>query len=321
MVGCFKAKNFTFHLAETANHPPCIKLEDVVIDEEHPLKLNLLDYASDEDGDPLTFSLLPGSVGEIEGSTYTYTPSYDSSGTYRVAIEVKDGELSASDDFILTVRNVDRAPEVSLVSPAMDTEVSTEVTFKWNVIDPDIEDGSDPDDYVRSTVYYGTSKDELNSFMTELTEFKATLAPHTDYYWKVKVEDAYGLTDETDIVHFRTRNSLPFVPQITVNINEDEEKAIDLGALIHDPDEDALTFGLLEDYPELGLSLDGAELVLKPSYEAVTTQEGSKEFTVKMVVSDVQDSVEFFVRVVVTNVNRPPMVELQAPGKWLSTSK
>ncbi|MBO8165623.1 MAG: PQQ-binding-like beta-propeller repeat protein [Kosmotoga sp.] len=303
---------FTF---KTANHSPRVILEDVTIDEEHPLKLNLLDFASDEDGDPLSFELLPGSVGEIEGTGYVYTPTYASSGTYRVAVKVSDGELTSSDDFILTVKNVDRKPQVFLSSPATDTETSTEVTFKWSVADPDIEDGSDRKDYVRSTVYYGTSEEELTSFTTDQTEYKAVLDPHSDYYWKVKVEDAYGLTAESNLIHFKTRNSLPCVSKIAVELNETEKKVIDLDAFVHDPDGDKVEFVLSEDNPEhLGLSLEKSVLTLNPDYEAVTTVEGSKEFTVNLTAMDVQDSVKFSVKVIVNNVNRPPMVELVEPG-------
>lgn len=309
--GQTESEVFTF---KTANHPPRISLQDVTIDEEHPLRINLLDFASDEDGDPLSFELFPESVGEIQGSEYIYTPTYASSGTYRVAVKVSDGELTSSDDFILTVGNVNRRPEVVLNTPATDTETSTEVTFSWNVSDPDIEDGSDPDDFVKSTIYYGTSETEMDSFTTESTEFIAVLDPHTDYFWKVKVEDAYGLTSESDLIHFRTKNSLPYVSNIVLEIKEAEEKSIDLSAFAHDPDGDELEFALSGDGPEhLGLSLENSTLSVYPDYEAVTTLEGVKEFNVNLVVSDKRDSVDFSIKVIVKNVNRPPMVELATP--------
>jgi len=66
-------------------------------------------------------------------------------------------------------------------------------------------------------------------------------------------------------------------------LNETEKKVIDLDAFVHDPDGDKVEFVLSEDNPEhLGLSLEKSVLTLNPDYEAVTTVEGSKEFTVNL---------------------------------------
>ncbi|OAA31353.1 hypothetical protein AT15_07600 [Kosmotoga arenicorallina S304] len=87
------------------NRAPTLSISDQSVNEGETLTLNLLDYASDPDGDTLSFTLT--GVGEITDAIYTFSPDYDTLGTYNVEIEVSDGNGGvAIDSFIVTVNNV-----------------------------------------------------------------------------------------------------------------------------------------------------------------------------------------------------------------------
>jgi len=58
----------------------------------------------------------PFEVGEgtVTGNTYIYSPDYNASGTYKVVIKAADSISEATDDFIITVKNVNRAPVLNI---------------------------------------------------------------------------------------------------------------------------------------------------------------------------------------------------------------
>ena len=53
----------------------------------------------------------------LENNIFTWKPGYSDSGTYGVEFTVSDGELNDSETITITVKDVNRAPEISLISP------------------------------------------------------------------------------------------------------------------------------------------------------------------------------------------------------------
>jgi len=69
-------------------------------------------FASEPDGDPLTYSAsnLPEGA-EFAGQTFSWTPDYHQAGVYEgVHFEVSDGELTDSEDITIVVNNVNLIP-------------------------------------------------------------------------------------------------------------------------------------------------------------------------------------------------------------------
>ena len=135
------------------NNPPVFcSIPDQSVNEGDTLELNLLNHATDPDGDTLSFTLITG-VGTITENTYIYSPDYNASGTYTVEIEAIDGRGgSASDSFLITVNNANRNPTnpYDLMPTNEMINVSLDTTISWSCSDPD----GDP---LKYDIYFGIS--------------------------------------------------------------------------------------------------------------------------------------------------------------------
>jgi len=137
-----------------SNSAPQINLPDQTIEEGENLSVDLLDYATDPDGDALTFELIDG-VGAVQGSTYKYSADYENAGVYWATIGVTDTKgASSSDQFQITVENVNRKPGVPTNQSPTDgeTDVATGSSLKWTCSDPD-------GDALQYDVFLGTDQD------------------------------------------------------------------------------------------------------------------------------------------------------------------
>jgi len=95
------------------NQLPVIDVPDQTVNEGQTLTINLNSYASDPDNDPLTFALVSG-PGSVVGSTYSFSPGWDSNHTnevYNVMVRASDGGENAFDNFQITVVDVNRPPD------------------------------------------------------------------------------------------------------------------------------------------------------------------------------------------------------------------
>ncbi|WP_053001287.1 6-bladed beta-propeller [Kosmotoga pacifica] len=262
----------------TASRPPEISIPDQCIYENETLTLNLLDYASDQDDDPLSFILLSG-VGNMTDATYTYSPDYDASGTHEVEIEVSDGwGGNATNTFIITVINVNRAPLIpSYPSPENgEVDVSLDITLSWKCGDPD-------GDSLTYDVYFGSSSTPalVASDIVSPEYNPGILDANTTHYWKIVAKDGKEET-EGPIWSFKTilPNRPPENPLLIIPENESTVSGPDIEFLWEciDLDGDSLLydfylapeaepFGLpyLVDYPENFLLIPIEEL--PPEFE------------------------------------------------------
>ncbi len=94
-------------------------------------------YASDTDGDPVTFSLLqaPAGASITPGGLFTWTPGDNTEGTYWVLVQASDGYGSASSQwFSVTVNEADSAQFITWTPPpssmAPGSHATVSVTMK-----------------------------------------------------------------------------------------------------------------------------------------------------------------------------------------------
>ncbi|WP_367363439.1 hypothetical protein [Mesotoga sp.] len=89
------------------NSAPILEITDQTMNEGETLTINLLDYTTDSDAlDTFTYTILSG-VGNIVGSTYTYSATYTDSGIKTVNIRVTDNKGGTDEcEFSITVNNV-----------------------------------------------------------------------------------------------------------------------------------------------------------------------------------------------------------------------
>ncbi len=126
------SESFNVTVMPTNRAPVWITIPNKTVQEGSILTVLLTTYASDPDGDALTFDILEG-PGEIDGNNYEYSPSYgdaaihfEESAVYSVvlrAIDTKGAEATTS--FSVTVTNKNRVPELSIPSPQYVTAGTT----------------------------------------------------------------------------------------------------------------------------------------------------------------------------------------------------
>lgn len=207
-----------------SNGAPQINLPDQTIEEGENLSVDLLDFATDPDGDSLTFELING-VGSVQGSIYEYSADYESAGVYGATIGVTDTKgASSSDQFQITVENVNRKPEVPTNQSPTDgeTDVATGSSLKWTCSDPD-------GDALQYDIYLGKDQDPLliaaDIFVDNFVP--GDLDPDTEYYWKVVASDGEE-TVESPVWKFTTvvppvilqiiaEDDLPVAPLVVIN--------------------------------------------------------------------------------------------------------
>ena len=82
------------------------------INETQDLTISLL--ATDMDDDDLTYST-DAPFGTLTDNVFMWTPTHDDAGTYTVGFSVTDGKHTNSRTTVITVNNVDRAPELQVI--------------------------------------------------------------------------------------------------------------------------------------------------------------------------------------------------------------
>jgi peptide/nickel transport system substrate-binding protein len=174
---------FTIRVTDV-NRPPVLDIPDQTIDEGETLTLNLLDYTTDPDTlDTFTYTLISG-VGNIAGSTYTYTATYTDAGTKTVTVRVTDNKGGTGQSvFGITVN---RLPVINKLSGPSGTINQSSVTFSWT--------GNDPDGEIEKYEY---RKDEGNwidhGLNTSYTWSGYAEGPHK---FEVRAQDNKGVYSE-----------------------------------------------------------------------------------------------------------------------------
>ena len=137
--------SFSVTVTPTNRPPVWVTIPDKTVQEGSTLTILLTTYASDPDGDSLTFDVLSGK-GEIDGNNYVYTPDYDEASLeYEVAavydvvlLAVDTKGATATTDFKVTVTDKNRPPELNIPSPQYVTAGTTlSIDISLFASDPD----------------------------------------------------------------------------------------------------------------------------------------------------------------------------------------
>ena len=124
-------------IAPPVNHPPVLNsIGNKQVNENQLLTFTI--SATDPDGDSLTYSAsgLPAGAS-FSGTKFSWTPTYEQSGSYSVTFTVSDGHSgTATETITITVGNVAIAPLIRSVS-ANDAYVGDDLTISAEVISRD----------------------------------------------------------------------------------------------------------------------------------------------------------------------------------------
>ncbi len=108
----------------------------ITIPENTPFSIDLSDSVKDPNGDKIYLQLVSGdpATDSLNGTIWSYTPSFTDSGTYPIKISATDGMLSSIGTIQLHVTNVNRAP---YFQNARDTTISLGSTLVFTLIGKD----------------------------------------------------------------------------------------------------------------------------------------------------------------------------------------
>lgn len=294
----------------TVNHvdrkPEITPLAKQTVEEAQPLTLVISGNEPDrEDQDKISFKMenLPaGAVFDPASHTFTWTPSYDQSGTYNnIKAIMIAGNLSDTTTLAITVNHVNRPPALDPVKDQLIAENQL-LTFTVSGSDPDVEDAGKLL-FSAANLPAGAQFDPASRTFSWTPGFdQAGQYPGVAF----SVSDPAGLTDtKTITLTVNHVNRPPTIAQV-------ENKAVAENQLLEfqlsgsDPDrEDAekLLFSA-KGLPE-GATLDSRTGLFRwiPSFEQ------SGEYRLSFMISDGQYSDTTGMVVTVAHVNRAPALE------------
>lgn len=291
----------------TVNHvnrtPELKDITAKVIDENLLLTFDLIGSDADaEDQSKLVYSAkgLPEGA-KLNGTNFSWTPSFDQSGNYSIDFTISDGRLSQSKNASVVVNHVNRKPLLVDI-PEQPVNENATLSFTVKGSDPDIEDAGNFILSAKDTPL-GATFDATTGVFNWIPTFEQS----GEYNVTFVNTDPQGLTDEKNVKILA--NHVNRIPEFQVQDNQvtDENMALTFNLKpATDPDvedTDKLQYSAI-DVPD-GAIFDGA----MKSFSWTPTFDQSGTYTVKFTVKDSEFAVDQNVIITVNHVNRVPVIE------------
>src|SRR3989338_4753449 len=259
-------------------------------------------FATDEDGDALTYALNDTRLEPLGNGMFEWATSYDDAGEYEVMATVSDGGLSDSTEAKVTVLNVNREPSIEPIGNRTVKENET-IEFEVKASDPDKEDTVS----VAATIPASAQGAEYDGHAFAWT---------TDFEQEGVYEIVFTAGDGAAFVHEHVNITVENVnrkPEIikadNVEVNEVEEAMIIVTA--SDADQDSISYSVNDSRFTAEIS-DGVTISSAVSTERFTWQTGyddAGDYVVEVKVTDDLAETTANITVAVKNVNRNPHIE------------
>lgn len=288
----------------TVNHVPVFDAVPAkTVNENESLSFTV--NATDQDGDPITYSVTDnptGSTFNTTTKTFSWTPDYTQQGVYYVTFKANDGKGDGTLTVQITVNNVNRNPSLN-VNPAgpFNIDEGQSVQLTCSATDPD----------VSSTFTYSVDPLPANATLDSSSgvfSWTASYSQAGNYSLVFTVTDESGGTDSKTVeVNVANKNGAPvFNALADQTFNENQEKGFVVIAV--DPDSDPLTYSA-SNMPQ-GATFDAGLRIFtwKPSY----SQAG--KYIVTFSVTDGTNTTTMDIIITVVNVNRPPEITTPMPN-------
>ena len=240
----------------------------------------------DVDGDELSISEITftNETGEnidwisiSESGLISGTPAQTNVGVTTVSITVTDGSLTASDEFTITVENVNDEPEVLEPYTVTLQEDENDFTVDLNTIFSD--DDGDALTFQINNEVVGENPILTASISESTLTISLEANAHGTQNVEVRASDAVSSLDYVIVVTVESVNDAPSaVSMDPISLTENGEgMTLDVSTLFIDADEDKLSFGMLDfSASAFTATLDGSTLTITP----ITDQSGTAEITV-----------------------------------------
>jgi len=312
-------------LPDMLNKPPIISIPDMIINEGDTLSIDLHEYSSDEKVGSLVYKKLEG-PGEVKENFYTFSPSFQQSGKHEVTVSVADQkEQMAESSFILTVREVNRTPELSIPDQIIAENEMVSLDLDEYANDPDLDSltysltrgngqiigsyytyrpdlSAKTEEKITITVSDGRGGSTDSTFAILNKAFVMTTTELSSESAQTELTDAgTATTDTTDSsASFTTVDKINLSPTANIPDQVLEQGSLfvlDLRSFIKDPENDPLTIAISSGPGEVERSLY--------SYASPENDSGSK--TIVLEISDGVNTVEESFQISIPTRNRPPV--------------
>ncbi|MBW2965797.1 PKD domain-containing protein [Candidatus Woesearchaeota archaeon] len=266
-------------IVNKVNWPPTLEpIEDVVIKETDKLILEPKIIDDNEEDLTVTISKPIGNDGEWE-------TDYEDAGTYKIEVTATDGEFTVSQEFTLTVLEVNRAPEFESYYPEKDFSINEGESIDLEVSSIDLDEDSliymwKLDGKEVSDLKEYTYKPNFNSAgMHEIRASASDGKKQVTAIWNVEVLNV-NRAPELDIVE---------------EVVMSETDLVILDFVASDPDNDDITVSISEPLDENG--------------EWQTGYEDAGEYFADIEVSDGDLTTTKTIKIIVLDVDRAPLFE------------
>jgi len=254
--------------------------EAIVIKVQETDLVSLVPQAEDEDEDSITFTF--SNPLDENGKWAT---NYGDNGEYTVTVTASDGQSTTSQDVLIIVNKKEETPTIDSFDPK-----ETSITLKET---ENMEFGVEASDLNKDELTYSWKLDGDEVSSGEGYVFETTYDDSGSHTVKAEVLDGTGAVSQLWSVTVENVNRKPILAELApIKVKETETITMDPEA--SDPDEDEVSFTISEPVGDDGV------------WE--TTYDNAGEYTVTVTASDGTDSVSQEVKVVVENVNRPPVI-------------
>ncbi len=259
-----------------------------------------------DDAGKLTFSAdgLPSGAEVSSDGKFSWTPTFDQSGSYTITFKVKDaGGLEDTRPATLTIDNVNRPPKLEAVGNQT-TDENKQLSFTVSAID---DDKTDKLTYTMTGAPVGVVISADGNFSWTPTYDQAGT-----YTITVKVTDGSLNSFDSKTVTITVANvNRPPKLDVATSQKVDEGKTLAFKVSFSDPDK--------EDAGKLVLSADGTPTgatfsAINGQFNWITNFESAGEYTVTFKVKDASGLEENkAVTITVANINRAPKLTALTP--------
>ncbi|VVB99999.1 Tk-subtilisin [uncultured archaeon] len=244
--------------------------------------------ATDSDNDLLSYSISSPNFA-LEGNQFTWKTDFNSAGEYTFSVTVSDGNLYATEDVNVQVRNVNLSPEILAITSNTPVKEGETLTIDINATDSD-----------NDTLSYSINSPDFNvngNNLTWITDYNSA----GNYTFTVTVSD--GNLSASSGINFKVINVnrapvlSPIQPQ-----NLSAGQLFNLQVTASDPDNDTLTYSVDTNLFDINSETGSISFVPKKA--------DAGKYLIKITASDgnSSDSNVFELEVIVPN--EPPVLEI-----------
>ena len=250
----------------------------------------------DIDGDSLQYGIVSeptsGLLGNISGSTVTYTPNLNYSGTDSFSYKVNDGESDSNiASVMITINAVNNIPIASPLTTQTDEDSSITITLEGIDIDGD-------------SLQYGIVSEPTSGLLGNISGSTVTYTPNLNYSgtdsFSYKVNDGESDSNIASVtITINAVNNTPIASPLTTQTDEDSSTIITLEG--SDIDSDSLQYSIVSG-PTRGLlgNISGSTVTYTPdpndngtdsfSYKVNDGESDSNIASVTITINAVNDS-------------------------------